>query len=272
VATPDPGTEQLFWNPAAVAHAARREFALHYGGFFVGPMVAGATVLPMGRAGVLGAGIAVLNYGTQETGDGDIPAGSISQQSYIFQATYAATFGSRASAGVTFKSTHFVGTCSGLCPPIATFSVSTSAVDLGMQVRASEALVVAATLRHAGLRFQVNDEPQSDPLPTRLQAGASYRLRMLEDDLPETVVRVNADVIARARAPHGTALRVGADVAWREQFSVRMGYVDGAGEGTGFSVGIGFVVSRAEIEIAHSLGGGAGAPRGSSYFSLRGRW
>jgi hypothetical protein len=275
VAMPQAGSEQLYWNPSAVARATKREFALHYGDFFVGPMVAGAAVLPMGRAGVVGASISILDYGSQETGDASGPTGSTSQQSYILGATYAATIGTRATLGVTFKNAHFVGTCSGLCPPIATFHVSTSAVDIGAQYRVvrDDDVVIGFAVRSLGLRFQVNDEPQSDPLPTRIQAGASVRLRVLERELPDAIVRVNADAIDRLLDPGSLAFRLGAEVEWREQLAARMGYVDGVGEGTGFGVGFGFMTGRMAIDLGHTLGGGSvGLARGSTFFSLRGRW
>jgi hypothetical protein len=276
VAAVDPSTEQLYWNPSAIARAKQREFAFHHGRFFVGPFNAFGLVVPFERAGVIGGSAAVLDYGTQETRD---PAGNltgqVSQQSYIFAATYAATLGPRASLGFSYKNVRFVGTCSGFCRDIAAFNVSTTTVDAGLQYRAAteDNLVFGLALRHAGLRFQVNDEPQSDPPPTRIQVGASYRLRMLEDDLPDAALRVNADVIDRARDPGDMAARFGADIVFRGLVSVRASYVAGSGEGTGSGVGIGLVLPTGTIDLAYTLGGVSGdASGGTTFFSIRGRW
>lgn len=274
VASPDVGSEQLYWNPSGVARATTREIAFHNGGFFIGPLNAVATVFPLGRAGVVGGAIAVLDYGSQETGDGGGATGTISQQSYIFSATYAATLGARASVGVSYKYVLFIGTCAGLCPPVAVFDVSTSAVDLGMQYRVlkDDDLVIGAALRHAGQRFQVNDEPQADPLPTRMQLGASYRLRALDADMPGAVLRINGDVIDRALHPGSAAIRLGADLEYKKQVSVRVGYVAGTGDGTGIAVGLGLTVGRVQGDIARSISGASDAAAGATNVSLRYQW
>jgi hypothetical protein len=276
VASPDPSTEQLFWNPGAVGRARQREFAFHGGRFFVGPMSAFAGVFPLGRPGVIGVSAAVLDYGSQtlvtETG---APAGQVSQQSYIFAASYAATLGSRASLGFTIKNARFVGTCSGLCDDIARFDVSTTAVDAGLQYRVTseDDLIIGATVRHVGPRFQLYDEPQADPLPSRAQLGASYRVRAFEREVDGTVLRVNADVIDRLLDPGSSALRFGVDVTWRSVLSARASYVDGSGEGTGWGIGMGVVTPRLTFDVAQTFGGASQtAASGSTYFSLRGRW
>jgi hypothetical protein len=272
VATPEPGSEQLFWNPAAIARATQREAAFHYASFFVGPLNVGSFVLPLGRAGVVGATVSVLDYGQQETTGG---AGNLSTQAYVFAATYAAGMGSRLNLGFTFKNARFIGSCSGLCPPLTVFDVSTSAVDVGVQYRVAhdDDLIVAGALRNAGLRFQLNDDAQADPLPTRIQFGASYRLRQLDSDLSSTVIRVSADVIDRASAPGAAALRVGVAASWQQQLSVRAAYVQGSGEGTGFAAGIGFSLGRASLDVARTLGSeSSSGSSGSTFLSLRGRW
>lgn len=276
VAAVDPSTEQLYWNPAGIARATQREFAFHHGRFFIGPFSAFGLVVPFERAGVVGGTAAVLDYGTQETRDlaGNL-TGQVSQQSYILVATYAATLGPRASLGFSYKNVRLVGTCSGLCEDIAGFNVSTTAVDAGLQYRAAteDNLVFGLALRHAGLRFQVNDEPQSDPLPTRIQIGANYRLRTFDDDIPDGVLRVSGDLIDRARDPGDMAVRFGADLVYRKVVSVRASYVAGSGEGTGSGVGIGLVLPTGTIDLAYTLGGTGGASSsGTTFFSFRGRW
>jgi hypothetical protein len=276
VASPDPSTEQLFWNPGAIGRAVRREFAFHNGRYFIGPMSAFAGVFPMGRAGVAGVSALVLDYGTQQlVSETGAPAGQFSQQSYVFAATYAATLGPRATLGFTLKNARFVGSCSGLCDDVARFDVSTPAVDAGLQYRATreDDLIIAAAVRHAGPRVQLHDEPQSDPLPTRAQLGASFRVRAFEREVEGTVLRLNADVVDRLQDPGSAAFRFGADVTWRSVVSLRASYVDGAGEGTGGGIGVGFVTQRLTFDLAQTFGGSTEtASSGSTFFSVRGRW
>lgn len=274
VADPTATSEQIYWNPAGVARMRTREVAFHHGKYFVGPLNAAALVLPFERAGVLGLSVGILDYGTQETGDNSGQTGTLSQQSYVLSTTYATPLGPRASFGVTYKLAMFVGTCSGLCPPVAVFDVSSSAVDVGLQYRltASGDWVAGAALRHAGLRLQVNDEAQADPLPTRAQVGVNHRLRWLEPRLDSSVVRISLDAIDRALRPGDLAFRFGGSVLWRERLAVRAGYVAGAGEGSGVSVGFGVRTGTVVLDLGRILGGGVDASRGSTFFSLRTTW
>lgn len=274
VADPEPSTAQLYWNPAGAARQRQREAAFHHGSYFVGPYNAGALLLPFDRAGVLGISVGVLDYGQQDTGDESGQTGTLSQQAYVLQATYATPLGPRASFGVSYKLAKFVGTCSGLCPPVAVFDVSSSAVDIGLQytLDARGDLVAGATVRHAGLRLQVNDQAQADPLPSRVQLGLSYRLRPLERELPGTVVRVSLDAIDRLLSPGDWALRGGASLLWRDRLGMRVGYVGGSGEGTGASVGFGVRAGRARVDVGRILGGGVDAGNGSNFVSLSTTW
>lgn len=274
VASPEPGNEQLHWNPAAVARASSREVAVNFGRFYIGPLTGVNLVLPFDRAGVVGASVSVLDYGSQETGDGVTQTGIASQHSYVLSASYATTLGARASIGFTFKSSHFVGSCSGLCPPLAQFHVSTSAVDVGGQINLGPSTdwVLGAAIRNAGLRLQVNDEAQADPLPTRIQVGLSYRVRAFEREVPNAQLRVSADVIDRIRSPRAHAPRLGVELGWKEQASVRAGYVVGSGEGTGFGAGFGLVAGKATFDISQTLGGEGDASKHSTYLSVRYRW
>jgi hypothetical protein len=274
VADPEASTAQLYWNPAGAARQRQREAAFHHGSYFVGPYNAGALLLPFDRAGVLGLSVGVLDYGQQETGDASGQTGTLAQQAYVLQATYATPLGPRASFGVSYKLAKFVGSCSGLCPPVAVFDVSSSAVDIGLQYAIDKAgdVVIGTAVRHAGLRLQVNDEAQADPLPSRVQLGLSYRVRRLERELPGTVVRVSLDAIDRLLTPGDMALRGGTSVLWRDRLALRVGYVTGSGEGTGASVGFGVRAGRARVDVGRILGGGVDAGNGSNFVSLSTTW
>lgn len=267
--------DQLYWNPAATSRATQNEYALHVGRFFAGPLISAAGVFPLRQAGVIGVTMSVLDYGTQETTDiTGTTEGQIAQQSYVLAASYAATLGPHASLGLTYEYARFVGSCSGLCPPVAIFDVSTSAVSVGVQyvVTKDSGLVLAGALRHAGLRFQLNDAAQADPLPTRIQIGASYRLHSFDADLPGAQLRVTGDLIDRAQHLGDVAPRVGVDLSWRGQFAVRAGYVGGTGDGTGLGVGFGIAVGGFITDVARTLGVSSDAGRGATYVSVKSRW
>jgi hypothetical protein len=152
--------------------------------------------------------------------------------------------------------------------------VSSSAVDVGAQYRPfhEDDVVVGLAIRHAGLRFQLNDEPQSDPLPTRIQLGVSARIRAVENDLGGAILRVNADVIDRLLRPGSAAPRFGAELAWKGQVKLRAGYVIGSGEGSGVAVGIGIAAGHGMVDVGQALGGTGDVDRSSTYLSLRYRW
>jgi hypothetical protein len=274
VASPDASAEQLYWNPSGIARATKREMALNTGRFYVAPLLSVASVIPLGRAGVVGASASVLNYGTQETGDQNGATGVLTQHAYVFAAAYAATLGTHASLGFAFKSAQSVSSCAGLCGPLAVYHVSSSAVDVGVQYRMfkDDDLVLGFALRHAGLRFQVNDEPQADPLPTRVQLGANLRVRWFDDDLPGSRLRVSADLIDRAPHLGSAAPRFGVELAWRDQIGARAGYVVGSGEGTGVGVGIGVATLHAAFDISQTLGGLGDAATSATYLTMRYRW
>jgi hypothetical protein len=192
----------------------------------------------------------------------------------VFAATYAATLGSRASLGFTFKSAQLVASCSGLCPQVLTLHVSSSAADVGLQYRPAtdDNVVLAVAVRNAGLKFQVNDDAQSDPLPTRVQVGASVRLHWLDRELPGSTLRANVDVIDRVHQLGDAALRIGSELAYRSAVAFRAGYVIGTGEGTGFGVGLGLINGRGAVDLAQTFSGSGDQARSTTFLSARYHW
>jgi hypothetical protein len=102
------------------------------------------------------------------------------------------------------------------------------------------------------LALQVRDEPQRDPLPSRLDVGATYLLRA--ESLPrDTEIRVGAGLVARLRGGGTPGLRVGTEFAWQHSVQVRGGYVLYGPTGSGPSVGFGVSVGKLQLDLARLI-------------------
>jgi hypothetical protein len=269
-----PGSESVWWNPAAIGAATRREAAIHHSQSVAGTGDAVTIVVPSSLLGVLALSVNIFDYGEQESTDpveGGI--GTIIPRSFIYAATYATSLGSYVTAGISYKLVQFRIDCTGPCPDIA-FSATTSALDLGAQfmVKRSVPLVIGVAARNlVGLKLQVNDSPQSDPLPRRLQVGAQYRINVPAKLAPETAVRVSVDV-ADGIEVGNPAPRVGADIAFRERFHVRGGYAveTSRSEAGGPSIGLGISTGNLVFDVGRMLSGlSADAGKAPTYLSLR---
>lgn len=271
------GSEAIWWNPAALARLTRRELAINHSA-----LVAGITsdaidlVVPAGRAGVLAAAALLFNPGEQELTDpfGAI-VGSLLPRSIVLAASYAATFGARVSAGVTYKWIQDRLDCSGSCV-LPTYHVSTSAFDFGIQMfaDAERRLTLGFAVRSLGFRLQVNDAEQADPLPTRLHLGAQYLVPSIDRLVPDGVLRVSAEVVDRP-AIGDPALRAGAEFGYKEQVFLRAGLTPRFGSGNISRSAIGLGVQRGglALDFARAFGGpasDAGTP--PTYMTLRFRF
>ena len=80
----------------------------------------------------------------------------------ILAASYAATFGSRVRAGVTYKFLQDRQDCSGDCTGAPTHVPSTSAFDFGVQAALDDSsrITFGAYARNIGFRLQINDVEQ----------------------------------------------------------------------------------------------------------------
>src|SRR4029453_14912557 len=88
--------------------------------------------------------------------------------------------------------------CTGVCLNTPSRSPPTSALDLGGQYvfRADTSLYVGAAIRNLGLRLQVQDAPQADPLPSPIDIGAAFAPRLPQ--LPaDARVLFSADIVSR---------------------------------------------------------------------------
>lgn len=266
------GSEALWWNPAGIARSEKPEAAIHHSQSVVGTGDAVAVVVPSSLLGVLALSVNILNYGEQEVTDVDVGAiGSILPRSFVYAATYATPIGDHINAGLSYKVVQFRVDCSGACPQNSAFAATSSALDFGAQF-SLDGLVPATlgvALRNVGPRLQVNDNPQSDPLPTRLQIGALYRVGLVERYAKGAELHLTGDLLDRVRLSDPSA-RVGADVVWHKKIHARAGYVFDSGEAGGPSVGLGLTAGSLVVDIARLFEGlSSAAGQAPTYLSLR---
>jgi len=272
-----PGTEAVWWNPAAIGATTRREAAIHHSQSVAGTGDAVTILIPSSLLGVFALSVNILDYGEQELNPDpsgpEAVGGTIIPRSFIYAATYATSLGKYVTAGLTYKLVQFRIDCTGPCPDIS-FSATTSALDVGAQfmIKQSLPLVIGIAARNVvGIKLQVNDSPQSDPIPSRLQVGVQYRIDLPPRIAPETAVRLAFD-LADGVELGNPAPRFGADIAFRERFHVRGGYAVEASssEAGGPSIGLGLSMGNLVFDIARILTGlSADAGKAPTYLSLR---
>lgn len=248
------GSEAIWWNPAGLAGLQSYEAAIHHSQTILATGDAVSIVLPFPILGVFALSANILNYGEQELIDeGGGPAGSLLLRSFVYAATYGTTLGDRLNAGITYKVVQFRFDCSGSCPDAARISATTSALDFGVQydVGPRSPLTVGVAVRNLGLRVQVNDSEQADPLPTRVQVGVSYRLPALEQ-VRETEISVSGDLVDRLRV-QGPSGRLGMEVRYQKRYFLRAGYV--VEEGGGPAIGAGIAAGGLLLDLSRVMGG-----------------
>jgi len=273
-----PGSENVWWNPAAIGAATRREAAIHHSQSVAGTGDAVTLVVPSSLLGVLALSVNIFDYGEQQSNpDPTTPieggGGTIIPRSFVYAATYATSIGGYVTAGLTYKLVQFRIDCTGPCPDIA-FSATTSALDFGAQftVKRSMPLVIGVAARNVvGLKLQVNDSPQSDPIPRRLQIGAQYRFDLPDRIAPETALRVAVDLIDELTLGNPTP-RFGAEIGYRDRFHVRAGYAFEASrsEAGGPSLGVGLSTGNLVFDVGRIMSGlSADAGKAPTFLSLR---
>ena len=191
--------DAVWWNPAGIATVRRGDAALHHSQSVIGTSEALTVTAASSLLGVVALSANILDFG------GDIPAvdnqgnvvGKILPRNLALVGTYATTIGRRVRAGVSYKLVQFRFDCEGLCPSLPTKQASTSALDGGVQFDLPTKLpiTIGAAIRNVGVDLQINDSPQSDPLPTRLQIGATARYVIPKVYADDAELLVSADVI-----------------------------------------------------------------------------
>lgn len=252
------GSEAVWWNPAGLARQQKRELAIHHSEPFLETTADALTVVvPSSLLGVLALSANILDFGTEEqTDDVGNTIGSITTRSFVFAGTYASAIGKRLNVGVTYKVLQFRVSCTASCPAGLGASATSSAVDLGGQydLGGLAPVTLGIAVRNLGPSLQVNDNPQRDALPARVQVGARWRARPLERRTKDTQVSVTTDVVERLRG--GTAsYRAGIDAAWRGVASLRMGYLFDRSEASGPAIGVGIRQGGLVVDVGRQFGG-----------------
>ncbi len=267
-----PGSEAVWWNPAAIAREPKKEIAIHHSQTIAATGDAITFLYPTAPVGALALSVNVLNFGDQQITDpGGVPIGVVLPRNVLFAATYGAALGKRLNAGVTYKRLQYRVDCSGQCSTVPTFTATSSAVDFGFQydLPTESPLTLGAAVRNIGTRLQVNDREQADPLPTRIEVGAEYKLPFIAALVADTEVRIATDVVADRNLDH-PAGRVGADVTYEKNIHLRAGYVANDANGSRTALGFGVAAGHLMFDIARTFGGlSADAGQTPTYFSLR---
>lgn len=270
VVADNPGSESVWWNPAAAARATKREAAIHHSQTVVATGDA-LTYMAPSRIGTLALSLDVLNFGDQQVTDEQGPVGVILPRNLVVAGTYARSVGKRFHGGISYKLIQFRVDCSGQCANVATFAASANAFDAGVQYQllGPAPMMFGIALRNVGSRLKVDERSRPDPLPTRIEAGVSYPVALVARYVSDIDLRI-AGAVTTDRKFGEPAARVGADLVWQNQVHLRGGYAARESNGAGAALGFGLVAGKLEFDIARSFGGlssDAGQP--PTYFSLR---
>lgn len=247
----DGSTEALWGNPSAVARIRGTQAAIHHSQSVGGTADAVAVVANSRVLGSFGVSASLRDFGSSGSADDTgAEGGTILPRSLIYAATYAAAI-ERLSVGLSYKLVQWRLDCSGPCTGETGVLSSTSALDAGAQFTLDPMLpvTVGASVRNVGLPVQVNDEPQSDPLPSRLQAGLEWRIVALAAWLDGAELRLSGDMVSELRRIDPSP-RAGADLGWQKRFHFRGGYASRAGGFGGPSLGVGYDTGNLAVDFA----------------------
>jgi hypothetical protein len=268
------GSEGLWWNPAALAAATRREISIHHSQDFFATGDALTLILPSTLLGVFALAADLQNYGEQEnTTDPTLPStGTVLTRSFVLSASYAAPIGSRAATGLTFKVVQMRVDCTGPCD-FPNEVAQTYAIDAGAQVDLGGArrVTLGVSVRNMGLALQVQDSPQADPLPTRVQLGILYQYPLPQRYAADAELNMSVDVIDGIHIDNPLP-RVGAEFVWQKRAYLRGGYVFDAAdsEAGGPTIGLGFSRNNLVLDLARVFTGfSADAGQAPTFLSLR---
>jgi len=268
------GSDGIWWNPAVIARGPR-ELSLHIAQSPANVTegdASGSFVIPVHRLGAVAISFRYLNLGSYDLAiDPTSPQGTARNTSAILAASFAAPFGDRLSAGLTLKVLRLMTSCTGGGCDAPSSQPTTGAIDFGGQyfLTNDSAVAIGGAVRNFGLRLQVNDSPQADPLPGRAQLGIAFAPKFAQ--LPKEVrVRAAMDVVARTSGVGGPGYRVGGEVAWQERYQGRVGYVVDGPTGSGPTFGAGFSTGKLQIDFAQMLTDyGSQSGSAATYLSLR---
>lgn len=244
-------TESVWGNPSGLARMRGTSAAIHHSQSVAGKADAVSVVAHSPVLGSFGVSASLRDYGSSGSSDeSGAEGGTILPRSLIYAATYAASL-ERLNVGLSYKLVQWRIDCTGPCTGETGIIASTSAVDAGAQYSFDPAIPITfgASVRNMGLRLQVNDEPQSDQLPSRLQAGMEWRVTPLEAIVDGAELRLSADMVSALRRMDPSP-RVGAEIGWQRRLLFRGGYASRSGGYGGPSLGVGYDSGNLAIDFA----------------------
>jgi hypothetical protein len=247
----DGTTEAVWGNPSGLARMLGTTAAIHHSQSVGGTADAIAVVAHSRLLGSFGVSASLRDFGSStNSNDGGTEGGTILPRSLIYAATYAASV-ERLNVGLSYKLVQWRVDCTGPCAGEIGVLSQTSAVDAGAQFSLDPALpvTIGASVRNVGLRVQVNDEPQADELPSRLQAGLEWRVSKLDAVVDGAELRLSADMVSELRRMDPSP-RVGAELGWQRRIRFRGGYASRAGGFGGPSLGVGYDTGNLAIDFA----------------------
>lgn len=270
------GGETVWWNPAGIAHLQHPEFAIDHSENSSAKDDALSLILPVHRVGAFAATARYVNYGAQPAIDlNGNQTGDLLPRSVVVGATFATTFGPTTNAGVTYRLYQFRLDCSGFCESDAAKASTTSAVDVGIQIRPfpSRPLRLGLEVRNLGLSLQVKDQPQADALPTRVHAGFAYdpQFRGMS---PALKLRTTAELVSALDLTN-TALHAGIQAGYQSgktTLFARGGYAweSAGGLTSGPALGFGLASGRVQLDLARIFEGVSSAlGKPPTYVSIR---
>ena len=266
------GSEAVWWNPAGLARSEKREAAIHHSQNILATGDALTLLVPSSLLGVAALSIDIFDYGNIERTRGPNGAsGQILPRNIVYAATYGTPIGAHVNAGITYKLVQFRVDCSGDCGDLPPISSSTTAIDAGLQYDLGDfaPMTFGAAIRNLGLRFQVNDEDQADPLPTRLQVGVLYRMLAVGGEQKAMDLHLSGDLVNQVAFETPSA-RLGADMIVQKTVHLRAGYSFERSEGSGASIGLGISAGNLTVDLARIFEGfSSGAGQAPTYLSLR---
>jgi hypothetical protein len=244
-------TESVWGNPSGLASITSTTASLHHSRSAGGKADAVSVVAHSRLLGSFGVSASLRELGPSDnTDDSGAEGGTILPRSLIYAATYAAGI-DKLNVGLSYKVMQWRLDCTGPCSEETGVMGSTSAVDAGAQFSLAPFIpvTIGASVRNVGLRMQVNDGPQADQLPSRLQAGMEVLISKLDEVVDGAELRLNADMISELGRMDPSP-RLGAELAWQRRFHVRGGYASRSAGYGGPSLGVGYEGSSLAIDFA----------------------
>lgn len=247
--------DAAFWNPAGLALMPGSQIAIHHASTFASNNTALSGYLASSAAGVVGLAIYLVDYGSQDIipGPQQPVTGRISPRNVELLASYATSLSRMLTFGVNYKLIQLRNDCSGDCGAFRPIVGTTHGVDVGVQYgdERLEGLRLGLAIRHAGFNLQLENAGQADPLPTRLAAGADYRVALPQPpgatpSFARVLVTVENPCCGRIKPD----LRVGAELGYGELVRVRGGYAFLRSESSGPSLGAGVQFDRLVVDFA----------------------